>query len=243
MSMNPLYALRKLSSPPTFMQVAAKVSPILGYTAIVFAIVGFTYGLWLAPTDEQQGEVYRILYVHVPAAWMSMFLYTLASMYGVVHWVYRTKVSAVMMRAMLPTGAWMTLLALVTGALWGKPTWGTYWVWDARLTSELLLLFIYIGLMAFASMVEDESKTDRILALLIVVGLVNIPLIYFSVVFWNTLHQGASIGVSGNARMALEIKLTLLLCTLAFWLACAALVLARARLMLMWREIQSKERG
>jgi heme exporter protein C len=97
--------------------------------------------------------------------------------------------------------------------------------------------------MAFASMVEDESKTDRILALLIVVGLVNIPLIYFSVVFWNTLHQGASIGVSGNARMAVEIKLTLLLCTLAFWLACAALVLARARLMLMWRDIQSKERG
>lgn len=235
-----LSSLRKLSSPPTFIKVAARASTWLGYTALILAVLGFGYALYFAPSDAQQGEVYRILYVHVPAAWMSMLLYTLASMYGVTHWVYRTKVSAVMMRAMLPTGAWMTLLALVTGALWGKPTWGTYWVWDARLTSELLLLFIYIGLIAFASMVEDESKTDRILAMLIVVGLVNIPLIYFSVIFWNTLHQGASIAVTGNARMALEMKLTLLVCTLAIWSACAALVLARARYMLMWRDLQSK---
>lgn len=238
---HPLLAIRKLSSPPTFIKVASQASAVLGYTAIILALLGFSYALWFAPTDAQQGEVYRILYVHVPAAWMSMLLYTLASFYGVIHWVYRTKVSAVMMRALLPTGAWMTLLALVTGALWGKPTWGTYWVWDARLTSELLLLFIYVGLMAFASMVEDESKTDRILAMLIVVGLVNIPLIYFSVIFWNTLHQGASLAVSGGARMAVEMKLTLLVCTLAIWLACAALVLARARLMLLWREQQNNQ--
>ena len=127
-------------------------------------------------------------------------------------------------------------IALVTGSLWGKPTWGTYWVWDARLTSELILLFLYIGLIAIASLVEDESKTDRALALFIVVGLVNIPLIYFSVIYWNTLHQGASLGMTGESRMAMEMKLTLLFCTLAVWAGCASLVLARARWMLIYRE-------
>lgn len=240
--MNPLLWIRRFNSPPTFIKVANSASQFLLFAAALTALLGFIYALYFAPTDVQQGEVYRILYIHVPTAWMSMFLYVLASFYAILHWVYRTKVSAVMMRAMLPTGAWMTLLALVTGALWGKSTWGTYWVWDARLTSELLLLFIYIGLMAFASMIEDESKTDRVLALLIVVGLVNIPLIYFSVVFWNTLHQGASIGAAGASRMAVEMRVTLLICTIGVWLACAGLVLMRARLMLMLREAKLIER-
>lgn len=240
--MNPLLWIRRFNSPPTFIKVANSASQFLLFAAVLTALLGFIYALYFAPTDVQQGEVYRILYIHVPTAWMSMFLYVLASFYAILHWVYRTKVSAVMMRAMLPTGAWMTLLALVTGALWGKSTWGTYWVWDARLTSELLLLFIYIGLMAFASMIEDESKTDRVLALLIVVGLVNIPLIYFSVVFWNTLHQGASIGAAGASRMAVEMRVTLLICTIGVWLACAGLVLMRARLMLMLREAKLIER-
>lgn len=242
MIMNPLLWIRRFNSPPTFIKVANSASQFLLFAAVLTALLGFIYALYFAPTDVQQGEVYRILYIHVPTAWMSMFLYVLASFYAILHWVYRTKVSAVMMRAMLPTGAWMTLLALVTGALWGKSTWGTYWVWDARLTSELLLLFIYIGLMAFASMIEDESKTDRVLALLIVVGLVNIPLIYFSVVFWNTLHQGASIGAAGASRMAVEMRVTLLICTIGVWLACAGLVLMRARLMLMLREAKLIER-
>ena len=226
----------RLSSPPVFLRLSAKASTWLGWAAVLMALAGFAYALFYAPVDAQQGDVYRILYIHVPTAWMSMLLYVLASAYATIHWVYRTKVSAVMMRAMLPTGAWMTLLALVTGALWGKPTWGTYWVWDARLTSELILLFIYIGLIALATMVEDESKTDRALALFIVVGLVNIPLIYFSVVYWNTLHQGASLGMAGESRMASEMKLTLLLCTLAVWAGCAALVLARAHWLLQLRE-------
>jgi len=234
--MSIMQRIMRLSSPPVFLRLSAQASCWLGWAAAIMALIGFGYALFFAPVDAQQGDVYRILYIHVPTAWMSMFLYVLASLYATLHWVYRTKVSAVMMRALLPTGAWMTLLALVTGALWGKPTWGTYWVWDARLTSELILLFIYIGLIALASMVEDESKTDRALALFIVVGLVNIPLIYFSVVYWNTLHQGASIGMAGASRMATEMKLTLLLCTLAVWAACAALVLARARWMLLWRE-------
>jgi len=241
--MNLLLWVRRLNSPPTFVKVANSASNFLLISACLIALFGFAYALFYAPTDVQQGEVYRILYIHVPAAWMSMFLYVLASFYATLHWVYRTKVSAVMMRAMLPTGALMTVLALVTGALWGKPTWGTYWVWDARLTSELLLLFIYIGLMAFASMIEDESKTDRVLSLLIIVGLINIPLIYFSVKFWNTLHQGASIGAAGASRMAIEMKMTLLVCTVAVWVACAGLVLRRARLMLMLRDVKLLERA
>ena len=192
--------------------------------------------LFFAPTDAEQGEVYRILYLHVPSAWMSMLIYLVASVYATLHCVYRNTVSAVMLRALLPTGAWMTLLALVTGALWGKETWGTYWIWDARLTSELLLLFIYFGLMAIASLIEDESKTDQLLSWFTLIGLFNIPLIYFSVIYWNTLHQGASIGAPGASRMASEMKAILLTCTLAMWLACAAIALARGRWQLLLRE-------
>lgn len=227
---------KRLSSAPVFFHASGRWLRVLVPLALALGAAGLGAALLLAPADAQQGQVYRVLYVHVPAAWMSMFLYLLATGYALLHWVYRTPVSAVMMRAMLPTGAWMTFAALATGALWGKPTWGTYWVWDARLTSELLLLFLYLGLMAIASLVEDDSKTDRVLALFTVVGCVNIPLIYFSVVFWNTLHQGPSLGTAGAARMAGDMKLVLLVCTLALWSACAALVLARARWMLAERE-------
>ncbi|MEY3201404.1 MAG: cytochrome c biosis protein CcsA, partial [Pseudomonadota bacterium] len=168
--MNPIRSLMRLASPPVFFSVSGRLIFWLTPAALALGAVGLWLALFVTPTDAQQGEVYRVLYVHVPAAWLSMFLYTLASGYAVLHWVYRTPVSAVMLRALLPTGAWMTAVALITGALWGKPTWGTYWVWDARLTSELLLLFLYIGLMAMASLVEDETKVDRALALFAVVG-------------------------------------------------------------------------
>lgn len=234
--MNPLRSLMRLAAPPVFFRASGLAIRLLAPLAATLGAVGLYLALFATPTDAQQGEVYRVLYVHVPAAWMSMFLYALAAGYGALHWVYRTSVSAAMLRALLPTGAWMTAVALITGALWGKPTWGTYWVWDARLTSELLLLFLYLGLMSIASLVEDESKVDRALALFTVVGLINIPLIYFSVVFWNTLHQGASLGAPGAPRMASEMKTALILCTLALWFACAAIVLARARWALVRRE-------
>jgi heme exporter protein C len=226
----------RLASPPVFFAFSGKLVRMLTPLAALLLLAGTAAALFIVPTDVQQGEVYRVLYVHVPAAWMSMLIYVVAAGYALLHWLFRTSVSAVMLRALLPTGAWMTVLALVTGSLWGKPTWGTYWVWDARLTTELLLLFIYLGLIALASLVEDESKTDRVLSLFTLVGLVNIPLIYFSVVFWNTLHQGASLGAPGAARMAGEMKITLLLCTFGLWIACAALVLVRARWLLAERE-------
>jgi heme exporter protein C len=196
--------------------------------------IGLYKGLFWAPVDAQQGEVYRALYVHVPAAWMSMLLYLVACGYAVLNWLYRSDVSAVMMRALLPTGAWMTLIALATGALWGRPTWGTYWVWDARMTSELMLLFIYLGLIALTQLSTDASKTDRLLAIALLVGVINIPLIYFSVVFWNTLHQGYSVSASGS-RIHPDIARGLWFCVLGFWLVCASTALNRARHLLAMR--------
>jgi heme exporter protein C len=226
----------RLSSPPIFFRVSGLILRYLVPITFVLSMIALGLALFIAPTDTQQGEIYRILYLHVPAAWMSMLIYVVACGYAMMHCVYRSTVSAVMLRALLPTGAWMTALALITGALWGKETWGTYWIWDARLTSELLLLFIYFGLMAIASLIEDESKTDRLLSWFTLVGLFNIPLIYFSVIYWNTLHQGASIGAPGSPRMAFEMKSILLVSTLAMWLACAGLSLARGRWQLLWRE-------
>lgn len=228
--------VRRLVSPPHFVEMSQHISYWLFWISAILGVLGLVYAMRFAPVDAQQGEVYRILYWHVPCAWMSMLLYLVAAFYAFLFWVYHTKVAAVMMRAALPTGAWMTLLALVTGALWGKPTWGTYWVWDARLMSELLLLFIYLGLLAVANLLEDASKTDRALAIFIWVGLFNIPLIYFSVIYWNTLHQGASIGMGSGSHMDAEMRWTLLVCVLALWALCAGLVLSRARLYLIARD-------
>jgi heme exporter protein C len=224
----------QLASPPRFNALATRLWAWLCLAGVAALGTGLYTGLLLAPVDVQQGEVYRAMYVHVPAAWMSMFLYLVACGYAVLNWLYRSPVSAVMMRALLPTGAWMTALALVTGALWGKPTWGTYWVWDARMTSELLLLFIYLGLMALGQLASDPSKSDRVLAVGLLIGAVNIPLIYLSVVFWNTLHQGYSVSMAGS-RIHPDIATGLWLCVLGFWLICAGTVLNRARHLLAQR--------
>ena len=172
-----LQKLISLSSPPVFYAFATGLIIRIAIAGILFLIGGICYSLFFTPVDAQQGEVYRVLYVHVPAAWLSMFIYVIACVYAGIYWIWRTDVSAVMLRASLPTGAWMTTLALVTGSLWGKPTWGTYWVWDARLTTELILLFIYLGLIAVGKMVDDSSKTDRALSLITLFGFINIPLI------------------------------------------------------------------
>ncbi|WP_334120320.1 heme ABC transporter permease CcmC [Limnobacter sp.] len=226
-----------LASPPKFHAVASWLWVWLLLAGIVLLGFGLYTGLFLAPVDVQQGEVYRAIYVHVPAAWMSMFLFLVACGYAMLNWVYRSDVSAVMMRALLPTGAWMTALALITGALWGKPTWGTYWVWDARMTSELLLLFIYLGLIALGQLATDPAKADRVLAVGLLIGAVNIPLIYLSVVFWNTLHQGYSVSLGGS-RIHPDIATGMWLSVLGFWLICASTVLNRARRLLVQRRWQ-----
>jgi heme exporter protein C len=204
--------------------------------AALLAIAGLWVGLLLAPTDAQQGESYRIIFVHVPAAWMSMVIYVAMAFWAGVGLVFNARLASMMALALAPTGALMTFLALWTGSLWGKPTWGTWWVWDARLTSELLLLFLYLGYLSLHAAIDDTRRADRAAALLALVGVVNIPIIYFSVQWWNTLHQGASVSISRAPSMATPMLLGMLLMALAFWLYSIAVALSRVRTLVLERE-------
>lgn len=199
-------------------------------------VVGLYIGFVVAPTDAQQGEAYRIIFIHVPAAWMSMVIYLVMAGYAGLGLIFNTRLSSMMATALAPTGAMFTFIALWTGALWGKPTWGTWWVWDARLTSELILLFLYIGFMSLQAAIDDRRRADRAGALLALVGVVNVPIIYFSVKWWNTLHQGASVSVTNGSSMATTMLTGMLVMALAFWMYAIAVVLARVRSEILERE-------
>jgi heme exporter protein C len=226
----------KFSSPPNFYALSGRLVPWFTALALVFCVAGLYVGFFVAPTDYQQGESYRIMFIHVPAAWMSMLIYLVMAGYALIHLVWNVKLADMMAAALAPTGALFTFLALWTGALWGKPTWGAYWVWDARLTSELILLFLYVGYMALRSAIDDPNRAARASGMLALVGVVNVPIIYFSVKWWNTLHQGASISVSSAPTMAATMFTALILMTLACWMYTIAIVLARVRAELLWRE-------
>ncbi|MEL0030435.1 MAG: heme ABC transporter permease CcmC, partial [Betaproteobacteria bacterium] len=200
----------KFSSPQTFYPVAKKLSVIFFVLAAVLTIWGLYIGFFVAPTDFQQGESYRIIFIHVPAAWMSMFIYLVMAFWAGVGLIWNTRLSSMMAHALAPTGAMMTFVALWTGALWGRPTWGTWWVWDARLTSELVLLFLYVGYIVLRSSIDDPRRGDRASAVLALVGVVNVPIIYFSVQWWNTLHQGASVSLTKSPSMASSMLLGML---------------------------------
>ena len=191
---------------------------------------------FVAPTDYKQGEGYRIIFVHVGTAWMSMFIYVVMAAWAGLGLVFNTRVSAMMATALAPTGAMFTFVALWTGALWGKPMWGTWWVWDARLTSELILLFLYLGFIALQSAIDESRRADRAGAILALVGVVNIPIIYYSVQWWNTLHQGATVSVSSGSSMGTVMLWTMLIMTLGFWAYAIAVVLARVRCIILERE-------
>jgi heme exporter protein C len=217
------------ASPQTFYPLAGTLARWCGTGAALLAAAGLYVGLIAAPTDAQQGEVYRIIFIHVPAAWMSMLIYLVMAFWAAVGLAFNTRLSFMMARALAPTGALFTFIALWTGSLWGRPTWGTYWVWDARLTSELILLFLYFGFIALQSAIEDRRRADRAGALLAIVGVVNIPIIYFSVKWWNTLHQGASVSVTKAPSMAAVMFTGMILMTFAFWAYAIAVTLARVR--------------
>ena len=223
------------AAPQRFYPLAGRLSPGLWLAAAVLGALGLYLGLVRAPVDAQQGQAYRIIFVHVPAAWMSMLIYLAMAGWAGVGLVFNSRLASMMACALAPTGAIMTFLALWTGALWGKPTWGTWWVWDARLTSELVLLFLYVGFMALHGAIEDVRRADRAAGLLALVGVVNVPIIYFSVKWWNTLHQGASISPSG-VSMATPMLVGMLVMTLAFWAYCIAAALVRVRLIILTRE-------
>jgi heme exporter protein C len=226
----------KYASPQAFYPLAGKLVPWFTGAALLLAVAGLIVGFLLAPTDRQQGDAYRIIFVHVPAAWLSMVVYVAMAFWAGVGLVFNTRLSAMMARALAPTGALFTFLALWTGALWGRPTWGAWWVWDARLTSELLLLFLYIGFMALQSAIDDPVRGDKAGAVIALVGSINVPIIYFSVQWWNTLHQGASVSLRAAPTMAHTMLLGMLVMTLAFWAYTFAVVLARLRTIILERE-------
>ncbi|MFA7096145.1 MAG: heme ABC transporter permease CcmC [Gammaproteobacteria bacterium] len=226
----------KFSSPRNFYFLAGRLIPWCAVAAAVLALIGLYLGFFVAPTDYRQGDSYRIMFIHVPAAWMSMFIYLVMAGYSVANLVWNIKLSDVMAGALAPTGALFTFIALWTGALWGKPTWGTWWVWDMRLTTELILLFLYLGYIALRSAIDDPRRAARASALLALVGSVNVPIIYFSVKWWNTLHQGASVSITKAPTMAATMFAAMIVMAFACWMYTIAVVLARARAEILERE-------
>jgi heme exporter protein C len=226
----------KYASPATFYPLAGRLIPFFAALAVVLCAAGLWVGFFVAPTDAQQGEGYRIIFLHVPASWMSMFIYLVMAGWSASCLVFNARLSGMMAAALAPTGAMFTALSLVTGSLWGKPMWGTWWVWDARLTSELILLFLYGGYLALQAAIDDPRRADRACAVLALVGVVNIPVIYFSVKWWNTLHQGASISMTRAPSMAKTMLLGMLLMALAAWMYSIAVALYRVRSIVLERE-------
>ena len=228
------------ASPPRFYALAGKLIPWFWAAAALLAYAGLYIGFFKAPTDATQGDAYRIIFIHVPAAWMSMVLYMVMAFWAAIGWAFNARLASMVARALAPTGAMFTFVALWSGALWGKPTWGTWWVWDARLTSELILLFLYLGYMALVNAIDDTRRADQAGALLAVIGSVNVPIIYFSVKWWNTLHQGATISATAAPKMAHTMLTAMLLMTLAFWAYAFAVVFMRTRAIVVEREQQTE---
>ena len=229
----------KFASPPNFYPLAGKLGLWSSVIAILLIGVGLYMSFFVAPTDYKQGEGYRIIFVHVPAAWMSMFIYLVMAFWAAIGLIFNTRLSGMMAQALAPTGAMFTFVALWTGAFWGKPMWGAWWVWDARLTSELILFFLYIGFIALQGAIDDSRRGDRAGALLLLVGVVNIPIIYYSVTWWNTLHQGASVSIKNGSSMGSIMLLTMLIMALGFWAYSIAIAMYRVRSIMLERERES----
>ena len=226
----------KLASPPHAYRIAGRLAPWFGWPAFVLIAVGLFGGLVLAPADYQQGDAFRIVYVHAPSAWLSMLVYGTMAVAAAIGLIWRIKLAHAVAAASAPIGASFTVLALATGSIWGKPMWGTWWVWDARLTSELLLLFLYAGVMALRSSIDDRDRADRASALLAIVGVVNLPIIHYSVNWWNTLHQASTLTKIGKPSMAGGMLWPLLTMLLGFTLYFGAVLLVRLRGEILLRE-------
>ena len=225
----------KFASPPNFYRLCGRLWPLFATLAAVLTLAGLWIGFFVAPVDAQQGQGYRIIFVHVPTSQMSMLVYLVMAGWAAWGLAFKTRLSFMMAAALAPTGAIFAFLSLVTGSLWGKPMWGTWWVWDARLTSELILFFLYLGYMALQASIDDPRRADKASAILALVGAVNVPIIYFSVYWWNTLHQGASVSLKG-ASMATPMLVGMLVMVVAFWMYAIAVALLRVRTIILERE-------
>jgi heme exporter protein C len=232
--------LHRLASPPTFYRFAERAGPIFGWIALLFGTVGLYGGLVLAPPDYQQGEAFRIIYVHVPSAWLSLLTYSLMAVAGAIALIWRIKLAECVLVSAAPVGASFTALALATGMLWGKPMWGAYWVWDARLTAELVLLFLYLGVIALSQAIEDRRAAARACALLAVAGVINVPIVHYSVEWWNSLHQGPTISRFDAPAITWIMLWPLLTMTLAFSSFLGWAICRRAQIELLQRERSSQ---
>ncbi len=228
--------IQTFSSPKHFYPMSGRLIPWFTAASAILLVWGLYLGLFVAPPDYQQGESYRIIYIHVPAAWMSLFIYVVMAVSAAIGMIWQIRLADMVAAASAPIGAAFTVIALITGSLWGKPMWGAYWVWDARLTSELILLFLYFGYMALQSAIEEQRTADKASGLLAIVGVVNIPIIHYSVEWWNTLHQGATVTKLDKPSIDTSMLIPLLLMALAFKLFYAALVLVRTRNEVLYRD-------
>jgi len=213
--------------------------PWFAWSAAIMFVTGLYISFFVAPTDVQQSEAYRIMFIHVPVSILSMFIYLVMAGYAALGLIFNTRLSSMMASALAPTGALLAFLSLWTGALWGKPMWGAWWVWDARLTSELILLFLYLGFIALHASIDDPRRADRASALLAILGSVNVPIIYFSVQWWNTLHQGASVKLTGTS-MHIAMQQGMYTMMLAVWLYAITISLLRVRSIILERESKAQ---
>lgn len=229
----------KYTSPASFYPLAGKMIPFFAIITALLLVAGLYVGFFVAPTDAVQGDAYRIIYIHVPAAWMAMFLYALMAIYAGLGLAFNARLWSMMATAIAPTGALFAFIALWTGSLWGRPMCGTWWVWDARLTSTLILFFLYLGFLSLQGVIEDARRADRAGALLALVGAVNVPIIYFSVQWWNTLHQGATLRLGRNSSIAPVMLAALLIMIAACWMYSITVTLMRVRSIILERERQA----
>ena len=226
----------RLGSPPHIYRLAQQLTPWFAWPAAALILTALYGGLVLAPPDYQQGDGFRIIYMHAPAAWMSLMVYTTMAIAAAVALIWRMKVAHAVAASCAPIGASFTFAALVTGSLWGEPMWGTWWEWDPRLTSELILLFLYLGYMGLRGAIEDPQRADRTSAVLAVVGIVNVPIIHYSVTWWNSLHQAPSVMRLGKPQLSLPMLWPLLVMLLGFTLYFVAVLLVRLRGEILLRE-------
>lgn len=231
--------LHKHLAPQYFYRTAGYLLPWLGSLSLLLFVYGLIGGLVLAPPDYQQGDAFRIIYIHVPSAFLSLMVYMVMAIAAAIGLIWRIKLADVIVAASAPLGAWFTLLALVTGSIWGKPMWGTWWVWDARLTSELILLFLYLGVIALRAAIPERDKAAKASAILLIVGIINIPIIHYSVYWWNTLHQGDTLRLFGPSLIAPSMLHPLLAMIAAFIFYYATVMLLRARTEILIRERKS----
>lgn len=208
--------IHQFASPPIFYRRSTLLLPWLAASTLLLMVFGLYQGLWIAPPDYQQGDSYRIMFIHVPSAWMSLFVYIVMTFSAVIMLIWKIKLAGKFVIASAPVGASFTFLALITGAIWGKPMWGTWWVWDARLTSELILLFIYLGIIALHNAIEDKQLAAKAVGIFVLVGVVNIPIIHFSVEWWSTLHQGPTVSKLDTPSIHLSMLIPLLAMAFAF---------------------------